>query len=171
MSTFVQEAAGREVGLPHFVPVEMQSRGESEPITVLLVDDDDQVRGFCHSLLTADGFTVLEAQNGLEALLTSVQHRGAIDLLITDLEMPGISGIELGRAFNDLWPAVNVLYISGSPRETVGDQLPADCAFLAKPFAPDALVDAVGSAQVRGHHAAQNSLFAESNPGCKRPML
>ena len=71
--------------------------------------------------------------------------------MLTDLEMPGISGMELGRAFNDLWPGVNVLYVSGSPREAVGDQLPADCAFLAKPFAPDALLDAIGSALVHGH--------------------
>ena len=150
MSAFVQYAAGREGGLSHSVPVEMQPRGGSEPITVLLVDDDDQVRGFCRSLLRENSFTVLEAHDGLEALLTSIQHRGAIDLLITDLEMPGISGIELGRAFNELWPSVNVLYISGSPKETVGDQLPADCAFLPKPFAPDALVDAVGCAVVPG---------------------
>jgi hypothetical protein len=67
----------------------------------------------------------------------------------------------LGRAFNELWPGVNVLYVSGSPRETVGDQLPADCAFLAKPFAPNALVDAVGDALVREY----------GNQGCKRPML
>jgi DNA-binding response OmpR family regulator len=92
-----------------------------------LVDDDDHLRGFCRSLLTKNGFTVFEAQNGLEALLTSVQHQGAIDLLITDLEMPGISGVELGRVFNDIWPSVNV----------------------AKPFAPDALVEAIGSVLVR----------------------
>jgi CheY-like chemotaxis protein len=67
----------------------MPLRRGSGPITVLLGDDDDQVRGFCRSLLTANGFTVLEAKNGLKALLTSVQHRGAIDLLLTDLEMPG----------------------------------------------------------------------------------
>ena len=47
---------------------------------------------------------VLEARHGLEALLTSVQHRGAIDLLMTDLDLSGISGTELGWAFNELWP-------------------------------------------------------------------
>jgi DNA-binding NtrC family response regulator len=150
MSAFVQHAAGRDGGLAHSVPVEMQPCCGSEPITVLLVDDDDHVRGFCRSLLTGNGFTVLEAHNGLEALLTSVQHRGAIDLLVTDLEMPGISGIELGWAFNELWPSVNVLYVSGSPRETVGDQLPVDCAFLPKPFGPYALVNAIGDALMRG---------------------
>ena len=142
----------------------MPSRRRSDQITILLVDDDDQVRGFCRSLLTEKGFAVLEARNGLEAFLTSVQHDGAIDLLITDLEMPGISGMELGRAFTDIWPSVNVLYVSGSQSETGDDHLPAGCAFLAKPFAADALVEAIGSALVRGCGTSQKcSDFAESN--------
>jgi DNA-binding NtrC family response regulator len=127
MGSSVQEAVMKEGRLPQFVPSAMPARRGSDPITVLLVDDDDHLRGFCRSLLTKNGFTVFEAQNGLEALLTSVQHQGAIDLLITDLEMPGISGVELGRVFNDIWPSVNV----------------------AKPFAPDALVEAIGSVLVR----------------------
>ena len=157
MSAVMQESL-----LPHFVPIATQPRTASSPITVLLVDDDDQVRGLCRSLLTEKGFTVLEARNGLEALLTSIQHQGAIDLLITDLEMPRMSGLELVWAFHKFRPGVNVLYVSGSPRDTVGAQLPAGCAFLAKPFAPDALADAVGHAMLCGHHAAQSpiSLFA-----------
>jgi DNA-binding NtrC family response regulator len=144
----VQHAARTKYGQPHFVPVSMQPRIGSSPLTVLLVDDDDQMRRYCRSLLTANGLKVIEADNGFEALLTSVQHQGAINLLITDVIMPGISGWELGWAFNELWPSVSVLYVSGSPRETVGDQLPPDCAFLSKLFPPDALVDAVGSALV-----------------------
>jgi two-component system cell cycle sensor histidine kinase/response regulator CckA len=149
MNPFVEVAPGTECMLPHFVPVAVQPPSESAPITVLLVDDDDQVRGFCRSLLTANGFTVLEAHNGLDALLTSVQRHGAIDLLLTDLVMPGINGVELGRTFNQLWPGVNVMYMSGSPREAVADHLPADCVFLPKPFAPDALVRTVGSVLAR----------------------
>jgi two-component system, cell cycle sensor histidine kinase and response regulator CckA len=152
--------------MPHVVPIALPTRRASGPITVLLVDDDDQVRGFCRSLLTENGLTVLEAHDGLEALLTSIQHRGAIDLLITDVAMPGISGIELGRVFNDLWASVNVLYISPSPRDTLDDRLPADCVLLAKPFAPGSLIDAVRDAFVRGHGTGQKlSDFAASNPG------
>ena len=146
----MHEAAAREGGLPHFVPNAVQPRSGSGPMTVLLVDDDDQLRGCCRRHLTASGFAVLEADNGLEALLISVQHRGAIDVLITDLVMPGIGGMELGRAFNELWPSVNVLYVSGSSRETAGDQIPADCAFLPKPFALHALVDAIRCVPERG---------------------
>ena len=97
----------------------MPLRRGSGPITVLLVDDDDQLRVFCRDLVMDNGFTVLEAQNGLEALLTSVQHQGAIDLLITDLEMPGISGMELGRPPRRLgWlpPSDQPLRVTRPPR-------------------------------------------------------
>ena len=158
MNAVMQEVAGSKSVLPNFVPVAIQPRNASIPITVLLVDDDDQVREFCRSLLAENGFTVLEAHDGLEALLTSILHQGAIDLLITDLEMPKMSGQELGWVLHEFRPDVSVLYISGSPRETAGDQLPADCAFLAKPFTPDALLDAAGRALFCGLHAAQNTI-------------
>jgi hypothetical protein len=69
--------------------------------------------------------------------------------------MPGINGVELGWVVNELSPIVNVLYVSRSSRETVGDRLPTDCALLPKPSAPDALANAAGSALVRGHGASQ----------------
>jgi two-component system cell cycle sensor histidine kinase/response regulator CckA len=83
--------------------------------TVLLVDDDDQLRPFCRDWLDENGFRVLEAKNGLEALLVAANHDGAIDVLITDLEMPRISGTELARVFKAIWPTISVLYLSGSP--------------------------------------------------------
>ena len=113
------------------------------PPTILLVDDDGQIRGLCRTLLSEGGFTVLEASNGLEAVLLAVERQGAIDLVVTDLAMPQMNGTELGRVLQQIWPGVNVLYMSGSLRETVIDELPADCGFLAKPFAPDELMDAV----------------------------
>ena len=137
--------------MPHFAPIVLPPGHASRPITVLLVDDDHHVRGFCRSLLTKHGLTVLEADNGLEALLTAIQHQGTIDLLITDVVMPGVSGFELGRVFKELCPSVSVLYISASPRDTLEDQLPAECTCLAKPFAPDELVDAVADALESGH--------------------
>ena len=114
-------------------------------ISILLVDDDDQLRGLCRNSLAAYGFRVIEAHNGLEALLMALQHEGVIDLVIIDLVMPGIGGAELGRAFKEMWPQVNVLYMSGSPREAVGAELPADCVFLQKPFGTEALEKAVGT--------------------------
>jgi two-component system cell cycle sensor histidine kinase/response regulator CckA len=132
-----------EICVEGFGSPTMPPRTKLDPITILLVDDDDQVREFCRNLLAANGFRVLEADNGLEALLVATQHQGSIHLLITDLVMPRISGVKLGQVFQEIWPGVNVLYISGSPRETVGVGLPSDCAFLPKPFVPSALVKAV----------------------------
>jgi DNA-binding NtrC family response regulator len=118
--------------------------GLLEPRTILLVDDDDPLRGMCRSLLEECGYRVLEADNGLEALLLAVECKGAFDLVITDFAMPQMNGAELGRVFGEMWPGMSVLYMSGSPRESVGDELPAGCAFLKKPFDPDGLMLAVG---------------------------
>jgi CheY-like chemotaxis protein len=159
MSHSAPEDAAKEGGMPHSVPIALPPRRAPGPITVLLVDDDDQVRGFCRSLLTENGLTVLEAHDGLEALLTSIQHQGAIDLLITDVVMPGISGIQLGRIFKDFCPSVNVLYVSASPRDEFGNELPAECVCLTKPFAPDELVDAVADALVSGHDTAEKPMI------------
>jgi len=116
-----------------------------EPITILLVDDDDQLRALCRSFLTVQGFQVLEADNGMDALLIAAECGRTIDVLITDLAMPGISGLDLGQAFEQIWPGVSVLYISGSGRETVGALLSQDCAFLPKPFDAEGLVRAVAA--------------------------
>lgn len=121
----------------------MVSTTENNPVTVLLVDDDEQLREMCRTYLAESGFRVLEAGNGLEALLIAMQWKGAIDLVVTDVAMPKINGAKLGRVFKQIWPDINILYISGTPRETVGEELPADCAFLAKPFGPDELVNAL----------------------------
>jgi two-component system cell cycle sensor histidine kinase/response regulator CckA len=112
-------------------------------VTVLLVDDDDRLRRMCRTLLAECGFRVLEAGNGLDALIILMKSNGALDLVITDLDMPKVSGAELGRVIKEIWPEVNVLYMSGSQRETVREELPSDCAFLTKPFVPRELAKAV----------------------------
>jgi len=134
---------GRQTDIHSSISITMTPLRMLEPATILVVDDNDQLRGLCLSWLAESGFRVLEAGNGLEALLITVEHKGAVDLVITDLSMPQMSGADLGRVLEEMWPGMNMLYISGSPRETVSQELPADCAFLPKPFAPDALVNAV----------------------------
>jgi two-component system, cell cycle sensor histidine kinase and response regulator CckA len=116
------------------------------PKTVLLVDDDDQLRMFCRDCLAGGGFRVLEGDSGLEALVVASDYGGAIDVLLTDVELPGISGIELGRVFSVLYPTICVLYMSGSTCESVRAELDSDGAFLPKPFLPVALLKSVGAA-------------------------
>ena len=114
-------------------------------MTLLLVDNDERLRQLCAAFLAQSGFEVLAADNGLEALLLALDRKGAVDLVITDLTMPQISGAELGRVFKQIWPSMSVLYMSGTPRETFGEDLPANCTFLRKPFAPDELLSAIAS--------------------------
>ncbi|SRR6266404_4961337 len=111
--------------------------------TVLLVDDDDQLRTLCRDVLAKNGFRVLESDNGFEAFLVAANHDGAVDILITDLEMPRISGIELAHLFKAIWPTICVLYISGSLSESTAE-LAADFTYLRKPFLPGTFLKTVG---------------------------
>jgi len=95
--------------------------------------------GIC---LAESGFAVLEGDNGLEALLVAANHDGAIEVLITDLEMPRISGFELAQVFKAMWPTIGVLYISGSLCACIRAGPDSDCVLLPKPFLPGALLQA-----------------------------
>ena len=80
--------------------------------TILLVDDESELREVVVALLEEPGHTVLAASDGYEALRVLVERR--VDLLITDLKMPGISGFELARQAKLMRPHLHVIYISGS---------------------------------------------------------
>lgn len=116
------------------------------PTTILLVDDDDQLRMFCRDCLAGSGFRVLEGDSGLEALVVASNYGGAIDILLTDLEMPAIGGIELGRVIRAIYPTISVLYMSGSICESVRAELDSDGAFLPKPFLAGTLLKRIGAA-------------------------
>lgn len=99
---------------------------------VLVADDDGAIRNLIGTLLTQEGYTVLMARDGGEALALSASHRGVIDLFVSDVEMPNTTG---PAAYNEIVttrPDMKVLFISGRAPATV--QLPTDSAFLSKPF-------------------------------------
>ncbi len=106
--------------------------------TVLVVEDQQSVRGFVRNLLKLNGYRVLEAADGTEALRICRQHPGEIQLLVTDLVMPGMSGRELAERLRSEQAEVKVLYMSGYTDDSVvhagGAQ--AGMAFLQKPFSP-----------------------------------
>jgi two-component system cell cycle sensor histidine kinase/response regulator CckA len=116
----------------------------TETATVLVVDDDHQLRSFCGKCLSRNGFRVLQGDDGLEALLIAASHGRPIDVLITDIELPRIRGTELAQAFKLLWPRTRVLYISGSSDAALHSELEASGSFLQKPFPPDTLIKTVG---------------------------
>ncbi len=110
--------------------------------TVLLVEDEAGVRRLLRELLLRQGYRVLEARDGGEALRVSSGHNGPIDLLVTDVIMPQMGGGELAQRMKGVRPDLKVLYVSGySDDQVVGeDASHAGSAFLQKPFAPDTLL-------------------------------
>jgi len=103
---------------------------------ILLVDDDDAVRDMLHRLLADDGYEVLAAGNGPDGLALFRQSTPPIELLVTDYNMPQMSGLELARECLRIRGELSVLYVSGSSPD---EELQADLqgrkrAFLAKPF-------------------------------------
>ena len=113
--------------------------------TILLVEDEEAVRTLAREVLEEAGYVVLEAENGDRALALVERRDGPIDLLVTDVVMPGLGGVELARLFAERCPDAGVLFMSGyaSPdpaREEVG-RLPG--GFLQKPFAPRDLLASV----------------------------
>lgn len=110
----------------------------TQRVTVLLVEDEEMVRDLTKGILESHGFTVLTAAGGLEALRVLRSVAGPIRLLVTDLEMPDMGGIELVRRARAIRPDLNVLYLSGSSPEQ-----PGDAPFLEKPYTIDGLVSAV----------------------------
>ncbi|HVV84431.1 MAG TPA: ATP-binding protein [Kofleriaceae bacterium] len=109
--------------------------------TVLLAEDEDQVRAVAVTILHHYGYKVLEARNAGEALLLCEQHPGTIDLLLSDVVMPGMSGPELARRLRASRPEMRVLCMSGYTDDAVVRHGLVDktLAFLPKPLTPETL--------------------------------
>jgi PAS domain S-box-containing protein len=109
--------------------------------TVLLVEDEPAVRELAARVLRGQGYTVLEAPNGAEALGLARQRQGAVHLLVTDVVMPGLSGKALVAKLSSICPGLKVLFMSGYTDDAIIHQgvLESGMAFLQKPFGPQAL--------------------------------
>jgi PAS domain S-box-containing protein len=109
--------------------------------TILLVEDEDQVRAVARGILTRHGYKVIEAGTPGEALLSCEQHTGTIDLLLTDVVMPKMSGPELAKRLAVGRPEMRVLCMSGYTDDSIVRHgvLEAHFAFLQKPITPDTL--------------------------------
>jgi PAS domain S-box-containing protein len=143
------EGARFEIHLP-CVPEEPRVPEEPAPVgrdpggtgRILLVEDEDMVRNLARSILFKAGYTVLEARNGREALEAIEAFPGAIDLLLTDVIMPEMGGVELGRRVAALFPGIGVIYISGYSGDSLSRQggLEKGINFLRKPFSASDLL-------------------------------
>ncbi len=115
--------------------------------TILLVEDEDAVRAFERRALTGAGYRVLEACNGAEAVALFEMRAAEIDMLVTDIVMPGMSGRELADTLLARAPGLPVLYVSGYTDDAVlrHGVLTAEASFLEKPFSAGALCTRVRS--------------------------
>jgi two-component system, cell cycle sensor histidine kinase and response regulator CckA len=113
--------------------------------TILLVEDEEAVRSLASEILRMNGYSVLEAADGEEALLLSGQHAGPIALLLTDVVMPRLSGFELARRLRTLRPGLKVLYMSGHTdiADIPPEGLASGAAYIQKPFTPGVLARTV----------------------------
>jgi PAS domain S-box-containing protein len=113
--------------------------------TILLVEDEDVVRGLARQILEQAGYHVLDARGGEEAIRLCRKLRGPIDLLLTDVVMPETSGKEVADRLTKLRPATRVLYMSGYTDDAIVHHgvLDSDVEFIQKPFTPVALAKKV----------------------------
>ena len=119
----------------------------AEPITgtletLLVVDDTPEVLNVCVEVLRLAGFVVLQAASGPEAIVIAANYSGRIDLLLSDVQMPEISGPDLGSALKRSRPDLHVMMMSGFPG---GDLLVLNYgwAFIEKPFVAKKLVEMI----------------------------
>jgi two-component system cell cycle sensor histidine kinase/response regulator CckA len=115
------------------------------PATILLVENGEMLRPLLCEILRREGFEVLAAKDGDEALSVWEGHQDQIDLVVTDVVMPGISGKELVERLRSLRPEIKVIYMSGYEASllSVGNKFGSEVTFLQKPFRPAELSKSV----------------------------
>jgi len=113
--------------------------------TLLVVENEAAIRDLLQLALRKNGYTVLAAESGREALDLVRDHSGVIDLLITDVMMPDMDGPELAKHMAVIRPETRTLFLSGYMDETLGDHgvLPANVNFIQKPFSPKVIAQRV----------------------------
>ena len=120
-------------------PERVASRGSG---TVLVVEDEDALRGLARESLKLHGYQVLEASNGVQALELFGRYGKNIDLTITDVVMPQMSGVELVERLQQAAPQMRVLFMSGYS-DRVDEIAKSNIPLLQKPFSPEQLLQAV----------------------------
>jgi CheY-like chemotaxis protein len=124
--------------------------------TILLVEDEEAVRGLATRILVREGYTVLAASRGDEAVSLFARHQREVTLLVSDLVLPGLGGIEIAQRLREMRPALKVLLMSGYTDRDVGTIAGESdgMAFMQKPFTPDVLTrrvsELLGTAEMNG---------------------
>ncbi|HEV7503659.1 MAG TPA: ATP-binding protein [Thermoanaerobaculia bacterium] len=153
---FVNSAPGEGACFSLYLPVTRETEvvrggavaGSSDrgSETILLVEDEDEVRTVLNQILISKGYRVLQASSGEEALILSRLHRGVVHVLLTDVTMPEMKGPELAQRLRAERPQTRVLFMSGYNDEQLSDGGPASPVCLQKPFSPQVLGEALRAA-------------------------
>lgn len=142
---WVDSEPGQGATFTIYLPAAREDSGQAAPEpapassqrgkeTILLVEDQAEVRRLVREILVRQGYLVLEAASGVEAVDIAHKHTGPIHLLLTDIVMPGVSGREVAQQLQAMLPKIRVLYMSGYPENVVEGMM-----FLQKPFSPQTL--------------------------------
>jgi two-component system cell cycle sensor histidine kinase/response regulator CckA len=130
--------------------------GANSPKTVLIVEDEPALRGAVARILTANHFKVLTARNGAAAVALAKQNPGRIDVLLVDVVMPGINGVETALQVCRLHPESQVIFVSAHMDDPQIRRSVAQASnFLPKPFSPAQLLHAIEELQAEPDSAAQ----------------
>jgi signal transduction histidine kinase/ActR/RegA family two-component response regulator len=143
-----------EIYLPRSIEKEESDSYERTPArsrrgseTILVVEDEDEVRSLASEFLRSAGYNVLTAKDGVEALEVSERLGGAIQLLLTDIVMPKMRGTELAQKLNSHFPSMRVVFMSGYlEKDTCGGEILEKAIVLQKPFSRDTLLRQIGEA-------------------------
>jgi PAS domain S-box-containing protein len=116
--------------------------------TILLAEDEQDVREVAREFLESGGYTVIEAVNGAEALRLATEHEATIDLLVTDMVMPGMTGRELAGRLQQQHSGIGAVYMSGYSEQTAAETAKVDATMrlLTKPFSRGSILRAVREA-------------------------
>ena len=115
----------------------------TEPATILLIDDEQSVRSIVVKILRRAQYIVLEAENGDAALRVAKEHVGRIDMVLTDMYMPGMRGPEVVQALVPICAGLRALFMSGYADQDSRTSVPPGANFLNKPFSGQELTEAV----------------------------
>jgi CheY-like chemotaxis protein len=141
---YLPRAVEKEEALP-YERVPARSRHGSE--TVLVVEDEDEVRSLASEFLRSAGYSVLTAKDGVEALEVSDRRGGSIQLLLTDVVMPKMRGTELAQKLKASFPSLRVVYMSGYlEQDPCSGEILEKAIVLQKPFSRDTLIRQIGEA-------------------------
>ena len=137
--------------------------------TILVVEDEDAVRNMIHNTLQVNGYMLLEAPSGMEALELSQKYKGKIDLLLTDVVMPQMSGMQLAEQLSASRPEMKVVFMSGYTEDGIIQmaEMKANLHFLQKPFSLNRLLSKIQGA-LHGAPARQSTTESDTQGGIRR---